>query len=72
MSTVVEIKEAIDQLSPQERRELEEMLHPLVDDEWDLEMKEDAAAGKFDKLVNESESERHAGKLREFPKPRKP
>ena len=35
MSTVAEIKAAIDQLSPQERAELEALLHPWPDDEWD-------------------------------------
>ena len=71
MSTVAEIKEAIDQLSPQERCELEALLHPRADDDWDREMKADAAAGKFNKLVAEAEAERRAGKLRGFPKPRK-
>jgi len=71
MSTVAEIKEAIDRLSPQERCELEALLHPHVDDDWDREMKADAESGKFDKLVEEAESERRAGTLREFPKPYK-
>lgn len=67
MSTVAEIKEAIDQLSPQERCELEALLHPRAEDDWDREMKADAPAGKFDLLVVEAETERHAGKLRSFP-----
>jgi hypothetical protein len=55
MSTVAEIKAAIDQLSPHERDELESLLHP----DWDLplpqnetppgvrEKLEEAARGKF-------------------------
>jgi hypothetical protein len=35
MSTVAEIKAAIDQLSPRERCELESLLHPWVKDDWD-------------------------------------
>jgi len=69
MSTVAEIKQAIDQLSPQERAELEALLHPRIDDDWDNEMKTDAAAGKFDELIANAEAEREAGVLREFPKP---
>lgn len=72
MSTVAEIKEAIERLSPQERCELEALLHPRADDDWDREMQVDAAAGKFDVLKDEAAAERRAGKLRDFPKPRKP
>jgi len=46
MSTVAEIKEAIAKLSPQEYCELMAQLYPrLPDDEWDKQMKADAAAG---------------------------
>ena len=62
MSTVAEIKAAIDQLSPQERCELEALLHPFEDDDWDRQMKSDAAAGKFDKLHREAEAEFASGK----------
>jgi hypothetical protein len=34
MSTVAEIKRAIEKLSPQERCELEALLHPWPDDDW--------------------------------------
>ena len=47
MSTVVEIKEAIAHLSPQEYCELMADLQPFADDEWDLQMKADAASGKL-------------------------
>jgi hypothetical protein len=46
MRTVEEIKEAIERLSPQEREELEALLHPRLDHEWDGDMKEVAAASK--------------------------
>jgi hypothetical protein len=46
MSTVAEIKAAIDQLSLQKRCELEVLLHPFEEDDWDKQMKRDAAAGK--------------------------
>lgn len=69
MSTVGEIKTAIDHLSAEERCELEILLHPQQDDDWDRQMQADAAAGKFDKLMEEAEAERRSGTLREFPKP---
>jgi hypothetical protein len=62
VSTVAEIKAAIDQLSPQERCELESLLHPFEDDDWDRQMKTDIAAGKFDKLNRGAEAEHAAGK----------
>ena len=63
MSTVAEIKAAIDRLSLEERCELEALLHPFEDDDWDKQMKRDAAAGKFDRLHREAEVEAKAGKL---------
>ncbi len=68
MSTVAEIKAAIDQLSLQERCELEALLHPWPDDDWDRQMKRDAEpGGKLYKLMEESEKNAKSGKLVEFP-----
>lgn len=69
MSTVEEIKEAIDELSAEERARLLTQIDPAMDDDWDRQMKADAVAGKLDFLVEEAEAERKAGTLREFPKP---
>jgi hypothetical protein len=68
MSTVAEIKAAIDQLSLQERCELEALLHPFVDDDWDRQMKRDAEpGGKLYKLMEASEKNAEAGKLVDLP-----
>ena len=67
MSTVAEIYTAIQELLLQERCELEALLHPFEDDEWDKQMKRDAAAGKFDKLVTQADDDFAKGKLRNFP-----
>jgi hypothetical protein len=70
MSTVTEIKEAIDHLSPQERCELEALLHPRVDDDWDCQMISDAEpGGKLDRLREASIKNARAGKLKAFPTP---
>ncbi|HEX7617912.1 MAG TPA: hypothetical protein VF480_04245 [Verrucomicrobiae bacterium] len=64
MSTVAEIKAAIDRLSLQERCELEALLHPFDDDDWDRQMKRDAKpGGKLHRLMLQSEAEAKAGKL---------
>ena len=58
MSTVSEIKEAIAKLSPQEYCELMAELRPgPADDEWDKQMKADAAAGKFDAMNRRAEDD---------------
>ena len=62
MSTVAEIFTAMQELSLQERCELEALLHPFEDDDWDRQMKRDAAAGKFDALHDAAEAEHAAGK----------
>jgi hypothetical protein len=68
MSTVAEIKAAIDQLSLQERCELEALLHPFEDDDWDRQMKRDAEpGGKLHRLLEASEANAKAGKLVDFP-----
>jgi hypothetical protein len=64
MSTVAEIKAAIDRLSLQERCELEALLHPFEDDDWDRQMKRDGElGGKLHQLMLQSEEEAKAGKL---------
>ena len=45
--TVAEIKEAVNKLPAQERLRLLAELCDWSDDEWDRQMKRDAAAGKF-------------------------
>jgi len=72
MTKVEEIKAEIDKLSFQERCELNALLHPLPDDEWDKQMRADAEpGGKLHKLMLEAEAEAKAGQWRDFPKPRR-
>ncbi len=61
MSTVEEIKAAIEALSPRERCELNALLHPFDDDEWDKQMRADAEpGGKLHKLMLEADTETKA------------
>ncbi len=64
MSTVAEIKEAIAKLSPREYCELMAELRPrLPDDEWDKQMKADAASGKLAFIDRNIEKARRKGTL---------
>ena len=56
MSTVQEIKSAINKLSLEERAELIADLCGWTDDDWDRQMKADAAAGKLGKLNNDADA----------------
>jgi hypothetical protein len=68
MSTVAEIKRAIEQLSPQERCELEALLHPWPDDDWDRQMQADAEpGGKLHEMMSASCKNARAGMLMDFP-----
>src|SRR5438067_8446604 len=55
MSTITEIREAIQKLSLEERAELLADLQNWEDDNWDRQMKADAAAGKFDEMNRRAE-----------------
>ena len=67
MSTVHEIKAAIDKLSLSDRAELERLLHGWIDDEWDRQIRADTTSGKLDILLKEVDEEIDAKRLRELP-----
>ena len=64
MSTVEEIKTAIQLLSVEERAEIVAELCGWADDDWDRQMKADAAAGKFDSLNREADAAHAVGETR--------
>jgi hypothetical protein len=64
MTTLLEIKAAIDRLSPQEYCELMAMLHPSADDEWDRQIAADLAAGRLDHLIAEAKADVVAGRTK--------
>jgi len=67
VSTVQEIKDAIERLSFEQRAELAAWLHGWKDDEWDRQMKRDVASGKFDNVLREVDDDIRAGRLRDMP-----
>ena len=56
MSTVEEIRTAIQALSLEERARIIAELCGWTDDDWDRQMKTDAAAGKFASLNREADA----------------
>lgn len=66
MSTLEEIKTAIEKLSPAERAELDAYLQQ-ADDAWDRQIAADARAGKLDRLLARVDANIDSGNLREFP-----
>ena len=66
MTTVEEIKAAIEKLSPAQRAELEAFLQE-ADDAWDRQIAADAQAGKLDRLIARVDANIDSGNLREFP-----
>jgi hypothetical protein len=67
VSTVEEIKSAIENLSLSERGELVRWLHGWQNDAWDHQISSDAVAGKLNELMVEVDQEIDQGKLRELP-----
>ena len=64
MTTLLEIKAAIDRLTPHDYADLMAMLHPTTDDEWDRQIAADAAAGRLDHLIEEARADVAAGRCR--------
>ena len=64
MNTVQEIESAIEKLSLEERAELIAKLCGWNDDEWDRQMRADAAAGKFAALNEDAGNAYRSGQTR--------
>lgn len=67
MSTLQEIKAAIPKLTLEERAEVARCLHQWEDDEWDQQMKLDAAEGKLKNLLKKVDSDIAQGNLSDLP-----
>ncbi len=67
MGRVEEIKAAINNLPPDEYRQLSQWFRELEQSRWDEQMDQDFAAGKLDFLFDEAESESAQGLLHDWP-----
>jgi hypothetical protein len=62
-----EIKEAVQQLSLEERAEVAACLHKWSDDAWDEKMQRDLASGKLDRTLAQVDADIAKNKLRDMP-----
>jgi len=65
--SVQEIKEAVRNLSLEERAEVAACLHSWSEDEWDEQMKRDLAAGKLDNVLARVDADIAKNKTRGMP-----
>lgn len=66
MTSLAEIKEAIQNLPPTEFAEIARWLEDVREDEWDRQIEADAAAGRLNFLKEQVAQARVAGTVREL------
>jgi hypothetical protein len=64
MTTLPDIAAAIQELPENEVRELSTWLQGYLDERWDRELEDDAAAGKLDHLIAKAEADIAADHVR--------
>ncbi len=67
MSTVAEIKDAIEKLSKEEHAQLMQWLLRREMDDWEQQISADYRAGHLDKVIQEAEEDYKAGRCKEWP-----
>ena len=67
MSTVAEIEQAIQKLTPQEIKAVADWLQEFREEMWDQQIEADAKAGKLDKFIAKAKADYRAGKATPFP-----
>jgi len=65
--SLLEIKSAVDALSPEELAELAAYVRERDSAAWDAQIEQDAAAGKLDFLFEEADAARASGTLQDWP-----
>ena len=66
MTSLAEIKEAIENLSPAEFAEIARWLQDMLEDQWDRQIEADAAAGRLDFFKDHVARARAAGTVGEL------
>lgn len=67
MTTLDEIKAAIEKLTFEERAQLARWIHGWSDDDWDREMIADAKNGKLDRFIAEVDEQIEKDQLLDLP-----
>lgn len=70
MSRVEEIERAIEELSPDEFRQIAQRVHAIEAERWDKELDSDAAAGRLDFLREEAQADQKNDLLKNWPRHR--
>ncbi len=65
--SVAEIEAAIQILPKEDLARFNAWYQEYMETLWDKQIRQDAAAGKLDFLINEAREERDAGTLKQFP-----
>lgn len=65
--SLAELKDAVQELPPNELAELAAFIAEHDNAEWDKQIEKDAASGKLDSLFEEAERDRATGQLRDWP-----
>ena len=66
MAKVSELANEVQQLNRDELAAFREWFRKYDSDKWDMEIEQDALAGRLDKLVNEAIEEHKAGRTKEL------
>lgn len=64
MSTVAQIEEALRAIPVPEARKIADWLQDYLDEKWDRQIEEDAAAGKLNKLADQALAHYQAGRVK--------
>jgi hypothetical protein len=65
--SIKDIEAAIKTLPKEELAQFDQWYQAFQEEQWDEQIRRDARAGKLDFLLEEAQSERKAGTLRQFP-----
>lgn len=68
MSRVEEIERAIEELSPDEFRQVAQRVRAMEAEHWDKELDSDSAAGNLDLLREEAQADQKNDLLKDWPR----
>jgi hypothetical protein len=60
--SVLELEQAISQLTPEELSRFSEWFDEFKADQWDKQIEQDVAAGKFDRIIAKVDADIDAGR----------
>ncbi len=64
--SIIEIKDAVMRLSPDDLKEFVQWIDEMQDVQWDKQIAEDLRSGKLDSLIEEAKTEFKEGRCQEI------